>query len=448
VDNRNSWRDFRDEAPYRLPGPEHIGWWAAAAMLASVILHVLVFLALDQMKIALRFAEAREMSTGQVDARRLQVQPLEEADRPTPEQTVTPPTDAASLLEEVDLLDLLPKDQEIDIAPQILEAEYALQMSAPALDGEPEAIALDFAANLEIDSDLPDLGRQETEWMPAAVGQVTIDPGAIPNDEPDLSRFTEDLIRRGVEGGVKQGALDGVSSLDDLLGLPPNVLVGRKTLLPSDLLFDYDSAILRENAKVGLMKLALLIDQNPSLHCWIEGHTDLFGTDAYNIDLSRRRAEAVRNHLVDSMRMDAAKIHARGLGRSQPLLSSGSVEEQAPNRRVEIRMRQTPPPAQAAPPPSNPATNPPRATPAPRPGPTPATTPAPAPAPAPASTPVPAPPPPRARPVQEAPPRALEVQPSRAEPVDEEPSPTPPTPRAQPVQPSPPPPRALPVGDS
>ena len=60
-------------------------------------------------------------------------------------------------------------------------------------------------------------------------------------------------------------------------------------------------------------------------------------------NLSIRRAEAVKNYLVNSMRMDASKIITRGFGRYEPLVISGTPEEQAANRRVEIRMRKTPP---------------------------------------------------------------------------------------------------------
>jgi OmpA-OmpF porin, OOP family len=114
--------------------------------------------------------------------------------------------------------------------------------------------------------------------------------------------------------------------------------------LPSDLLFEFNRAELRESAKVGLMKLALLIDKNPTLYCWIEGHTDLIGSDEANFKLSERRAEAVKDYLVKSMRMDPKRIFTRGFGKTQPLITSGNVDTQAPNRRVEIRMRKTPPP--------------------------------------------------------------------------------------------------------
>ncbi len=426
--NGYTWSDLRDGGSYRLPGPEHLGWWAAVAMLVSILLHVAVFFTLDRMKIALRFEQARELSTEPINVRQVEVRPLDIAESATPEDLVTPPTDAASLLEEVDLLSALPKDLEIDIKPDIQEAEYALQMKNPASQGDPAAVAMEVSASLEVEADLPELGREPEHLKPAEVGQVTVDPGAVPVDDNDLGKFTEDLIKRGANGKVEKGALDGVASLDALLDLPPNILLGKKTMLPSDLLFEFNSAELRESAKVGLMKLALLIDRNPNLYCWIEGHTDLVGGDEFNLDLSIRRSEAVKNYLTDSLRMDAARISTRGFGRYAPLVIRGTTDEQAVNRRVEIRMRKTPPPTDQL------KISPQKA----------------------AVVGEPAPPPKavlvkpnRALPVTEesAPPRAEPVPP-RAAPVDDPQAP-PTVPKATPVEPAPPPPaaRAQPVAE-
>lgn len=339
-----SWSEFRDSGTYRLPGPEHLGWWAAVAMLVSVLLHVGVFFVLDRMNIALRFQQVHELSTRPVDVRQVEVRPTDPENETTPETLVTPPENPASLLEEVDLLNALPKDKEIDIKPEIQQAEYELQLKNPALTGDPKALAREASAGLEMDAaDLPELGRNPERIKPAEMGQVTVDPGAVQADDHELGKFAENLLKKGANGKLDKGALDGVASLDDLLGLPPNALLGKKTMLPSDLLFEFNRAELRESAKVGLMKLALLMDRNPALYCWIEGHTDLVGGDDFNLKLSVRRAEAVKAYLTTSLRMDAAKISTRGYGRYHPLVTRGTPEEQAVNRRVEIRMRQTPP---------------------------------------------------------------------------------------------------------
>ncbi len=335
--NCYSWNGSRGGGTYRLPGPEHIGWWAALAMVVSLLLHVALFFALDRMQIALKFEQARELSTANVNIRQVEVRPMDDLAPAVPEDVVQPPPDSAALLEEIELLAALPKDLEIDIKPDIEEAQYALKMKNPAPEGDPAAVAIDVSSGLEVASDLPELGREPEHLKPAEIGQVTVDPGAVQMND-DLGKFTEDLIKRGANGKA-----DGLTSLDDLLDLPPNILLAKKTMLPSDLLFDFNKADLRESAKVGLMKLALLIDRNPNLYCWIEGHTDLVGGDAFNLELSIRRAGAVKTYLVDSLRMDASRISTRGFGRYQPIITTGTPEEQTANRRVEIRMRKTPP---------------------------------------------------------------------------------------------------------
>jgi outer membrane protein OmpA-like peptidoglycan-associated protein len=338
-----SWNTARSAGIYRLPGPDRLGWWAAAAMFVSILLHVIVLLMLDRMKIAFKFEEAQELVTRPVDVRQMEVRPLDFERSLPPEEVIQIPNDAAALLDEIELLDILPEDVEIDIRPNILEAEYAIQLQNPAMEGSPQAFAEEISSGFEFDSELPELGREPETIQPAAVGQLTVDPGAIQADDQDLGKFTEDLIRRGADGKVESGTLEGITSLDALLDLPPNVLLGAKTMLPSDLLFEFNSTDLRESAKVGLMKLGLLMDRNPNLYCWIEGHTDLVGGDEFNLKLSIMRAEQVKSYLVESLRMDATKIITRGFGRFQPIVISGDPEEQAPNRRVEIRMRKTPP---------------------------------------------------------------------------------------------------------
>lgn len=411
------WSDTRDEDTYRLPGSEHLGRWATAAMFVSILLHVLVFFALDQVKFALGIQQPEEISTGQINVQQVEVRPYEPDRALPPEETITPPNESAALLEEVDLLDLLPEDPEIDIAPDVVDPAYALKISSPLAEGELDAPDTTVSSDFDLEADLPEFGRMESELKPAAVGQITVDPGAVQVDDGEMTKFTEDLIKRGNNGLVDNGKLVGVESLDELLDLPPNILLSKKTLLPSDLLFEFNRAELRESAKVGLMKLALLIDKNPNLYCWIEGHSDLIGGEEFNIELSRKRAESVKQYLVSSMRMNPDRIITRGFGKSQPLVVEGEADAQAPNRRVEIRMRKTPP-----------TDEPVKVTPKARPVPEPTPPPSPAPEPAPPKAilikPNTVPEPPKAMPIPEEP-GVL-----KASPVEE-----PPAPRALPVEP-------------
>lgn len=413
------WSEAREAEAYRLPGPDHLGRWAAVAMTVSVLLHVALFFSLDRVKIAFGIMKTEELSTGAIDLRPMEVTRNELESLPPTESVITPPNDSATLLDEVDLLEMLPKETEIDITPDAIP-EYALKMSKPLAEGELDAVVKEVASTFNLEENLPDFGRMPSEIKPAAAGQIIVDPGAVQVDDGSMSKFTDDLIKRGNRGLVDQGKLEGIESLDQLLDLPANLLLSKKTLLSSDLLFEFNRAELRESAKVGLMKLGLLIEKNPTLYCWIEGHTDLIGSDETNFELSEQRAEAVKNYLVDSMRMDPEQIITRGFGKTQPLITEGDKDVQAPNRRVEIRMRKTPPPAgeiKRTPKPEPVTPSRPEPVPQPRPE---------------APKEEPAEPVNKAIPVEEPEPPKAEVVPPRAEPIEEPPIAIP---RAVPTEP-------------
>jgi outer membrane protein OmpA-like peptidoglycan-associated protein len=137
----------------------------------------------------------------------------------------------------------------------------------------------------------------------------------------------------------------GFSNLDDLLAQTgPLTQETAPILMPTDLLFDYDAPLLREEAVASLRKLGMLIQRNPGARFVIEGHTDSFGTDAYNLDLSRRRAESVKAWLTETMGLPGEAIQTVGYGKSRLIApAEGTIEEQQINRRVEIVIRSATP---------------------------------------------------------------------------------------------------------
>ena len=348
VDDGYSWREMRESTPLRLPGPDNLGWWAGVAFFVAVILHVAAFFALGHIKIALGFSEFEELQTAAINVEQVEVmQPDYEMQTPD-DEVEPPPPDAATLLEEIDVLAKLPENTELDLRPDINDPVFAIKLNNPAIEGDPAGIQIDPAAGFDLDTALPDIGRTEEPLPLAAEAQTIVDPGAVMADDTNLDRFAEELLKKGAGGLVEVGTLDGMVTLDDMVGLSADVLIGKKTMLPSDLLFEYNSAELRESARVGMMKLALIISRNPNLYCWIEGHSDLFGADAFNLELSKRRSAAVKEYLTGTLRLKADKIATRGFGESKPMVLAGTVDEQAPNRRVEIRMRADSPPAEEA----------------------------------------------------------------------------------------------------
>lgn len=128
------------------------------------------------------------------------------------------------------------------------------------------------------------------------------------------------------------------SSLDDLLAGGAQVTPATAPILmPTDLLFEYDSSTLKPEAAASLAKLGTLIARNIGSTFRIEGHTDSFGGEDYNKTLSLRRAEEVRGWLQKTAGISPGRITTAGLGKARLLVpSTGSVAEQQLNRRVEI----------------------------------------------------------------------------------------------------------------
>lgn len=102
--------------------------------------------------------------------------------------------------------------------------------------------------------------------------------------------------------------------------------------------FDFDKATFHTESYTELNKLEAMMSQNPQMVIEIAGHTDAIGTKAYNMDLSLRRAQAVRNYLVRK-RIDGRRIKTKGYGKTRPLASNDDEEDgRELNRRVEFKV--------------------------------------------------------------------------------------------------------------
>jgi len=97
-----------------------------------------------------------------------------------------------------------------------------------------------------------------------------------------------------------------------------------------DVMFDFDSSILKSGAYAELDRVAKILNSYPQTRIRVEGHTDAAGTEAYNQTLSERRAETVQNALVQRG-VDPLRVEAVGYGESQPISSNSAT-----NRRVNI----------------------------------------------------------------------------------------------------------------
>lgn len=101
------------------------------------------------------------------------------------------------------------------------------------------------------------------------------------------------------------------------------------------ILFDFDRATLQQPSNKQLQDVLTLLASNPELRLEIQGHTDSDGSADYNLQLSQRRAESVRQYLL-LFGIDSARLQAKGYGEAMPVAPNDSDENKAKNRRVEL----------------------------------------------------------------------------------------------------------------
>lgn len=107
----------------------------------------------------------------------------------------------------------------------------------------------------------------------------------------------------------------------------------RKEIPPIE--FEFNSAKLRPYSKTTLDLVADLMFRHPSLKLMIFGHTCNIGSEQYNLWLSQKRAEAVKNYLA-RVGVLGEYVKAKGFGESRPIASNDTEEGRKKNRRVEF----------------------------------------------------------------------------------------------------------------
>ncbi|WP_455622178.1 OmpA family protein [Parabacteroides sp.] len=110
-----------------------------------------------------------------------------------------------------------------------------------------------------------------------------------------------------------------------------------RTICAIDIInFEFDKSVIKEESYPYLEKIVRLMKSTP-IHVIVKGHTDNVGNAEYNMQLSKRRAEAVYNHLLRSG-VDASHLEYEYYGMSRPISSNDTPEGRVINRRVEFEI--------------------------------------------------------------------------------------------------------------
>jgi outer membrane protein OmpA-like peptidoglycan-associated protein len=229
--------------------------------------------------------------------------------------------------------------QEFRATPEVSSPEAPQLKEKPSVDTQSAQTAAAKAkaeSAVAMEKELSEVRQQLLSDKPDMPSRPKIATG---NNRNPGKTDNQDVADTNIAGSA--GVPAGFSNLDQLLSGSGQLGNGTAPILmPTDLLFDYDSSNLRPEATASLQKLGRLIQRNPQAVFRVEGHTDSFGSDQYNMDLSQRRAETVKSWLVANMTIDTNRVQTQGYGKTHLIVPGDrSVEEQQLNRRVEIVIR-------------------------------------------------------------------------------------------------------------
>jgi OmpA-OmpF porin, OOP family len=142
----------------------------------------------------------------------------------------------------------------------------------------------------------------------------------------------------GSYGGPKENYKYYISNIKIAAASPDNrnKLITEGKWSTSGILFDVNSEKIKPTSYGVLKEIAGVLNENGGVKVKIIGHTDSDGEDAANLELSKRRAEAVKTALSTEFGIDAARMQTDGMGETKPVADNAKSEGKAQNRRVEF----------------------------------------------------------------------------------------------------------------
>ncbi len=154
---------------------------------------------------------------------------------------------------------------------------------------------------------------------------------------PVPARYVKVLFRSNHGGGYMEAARIRVYTTDAPGGKTvAQQLAETGRAVVREIRFASNSAVILPESGAILSQIARLLKDDPKLELVIEGHTDNVGGAEFNLDLSRKRAEAVKRWLADREGVSEVRLATVGYGLTRPVADNGTEDGRAQNRRVEL----------------------------------------------------------------------------------------------------------------
>jgi OOP family OmpA-OmpF porin len=311
--------------------------WIYGALALALLLHLIVAWAMGWYRIpGLTLPTHETIPAGPFNVKRIEI---------NPESLKSPQEDPIANLPAADPLK---NPSQFSLDPNLMGK--ALQAPLPALSTPAVPEPNKVIAGADVTQALPFV-ESDTAKISAEISKV--EPGT--NNGPMVSaKLAQDLIsatpgpaQNGVASGTPISGGGSKSKLPGFAELAPGFKTGNPNLsnlpdpvllrLPSDVLFDFDSAKLKPDADALLSQAIGLITKYPEADIHVDGYSDSFGKSDYNLMLSQQRSEAVQSWFQEHIVQGKYRYNSQGHGSTNFIIpAKGSIDEQQPNRRVEI----------------------------------------------------------------------------------------------------------------
>ena len=214
----------------------------------------------------------------------------------------------------------------------IKEADLAVRAAEAPQHDQQMAAHLVYLADRKVDIAAAQASTELAESQRPALSQQ--------RDKARLDARTQEADRSASQLATAKGALADQTAAAAELQRQLDELNAKKTdrgivLTLGDVLFTTGQANLNSAGTTNLSKLAAFLNAYPDRSVAIEGHTDSVGADDYNVGLSQRRADSVKNFLT-GQGIGTARLTTAGKGESDPVASNESAAGRQQNRRVEV----------------------------------------------------------------------------------------------------------------
>ncbi|HSI12724.1 MAG TPA: OmpA family protein [Chthoniobacter sp.] len=294
--------------------------WLLRALLISLLIHggLLFFFNFKHLE-NFGYTEAVQLAPTPIRMRQVTIADTTEA------ETIPEPT--KKTIAPIPIEETKPMVDEIQIKPNLPD-------TAPIVQEKPKVDLTGFDANM--DKSGTSMAALEQQLR----GKLGSELERSTRISPNQPKITVSNGPKGGNGGTgTDGGIPGRLTVDDALNKVQGPIGNRAIAMQGGALFEWGRAELLPQAIQSLEKLGEIIKRNPKAIFVISGHTDHTGTHEGNLVLSQQRADSVRDWLVVNLNIDPMRI--RTVGRADddafPTLGADkSIDEQAPNRRVEI----------------------------------------------------------------------------------------------------------------